>query len=75
MTSVISEEFGLSPDDAGHQDYEKCISILQLRRYRDVKDAIESADKDNPPSPEVTRSPEARTWSQVMRVKQQAERR
>ena len=75
MTSVVSEEFRLAPDVAGRQDYEQCARIMELRRYRDVKSVIESATKDNPPPPEVSRSSQAQIWNQVMLVKKQEERR
>jgi hypothetical protein len=71
MTSAVSEAFGNCPPDvAGRQDYEACVRIMQLRRYRDVKHEIDSSTKDNPVPDSVTKSAMAAVWNQVMHAKQ-----
>lgn len=69
--SVISEAFNCPPDVAERQDRAQCLRILALRRYRDVKQAIESASADSPPPESVTSSPMAQIWADVKRLKLQ----
>ena len=69
MTSRVCEEFNCPPDVAGRQDYNTCLRIMELRGYSAVKRAIESATKDNPPPEEITKSPTAKVWEQVMRIR------
>jgi hypothetical protein len=45
MTSVVAEEFGISPKEAELQDSAQCHRIMALRRFRDAVAAIEGGAK------------------------------
>jgi hypothetical protein len=70
LTSVISERFQCPPDVAGRQDPRLCQRIFDLRDFRDVKDVIENAPKDDPRREAVKDSRGARIWNALMHVKQ-----
>lgn len=44
LTSAICEEFACPPDVAGRQDPSLCKSIMALRRYREAKHKVETAE-------------------------------
>lgn len=65
----MSEEFSISPAEAGEQDAAECKDIMALRRYRDSWQKIHEGVKqaDLPDTPSMRKALEV----QIQRVKEE----